>query len=174
MKPSLVPSLRPSSNPSINPSLEPSRAPSSLPSLKPSFVPSSLPTFEVQVEIQNGIQMEMRGIESMSTDEVLTFERQTEEYYAYFHNIFKDNDDVFGVEAEVFLTNRTSGDNVLLVTFTARMSYFTTDSSIDFKNLITEPFQQQSDRDFYVDEYLKADDEYQNLRSVSSVSLPNP
>jgi len=109
----------------------------------------------------------------MSTNEVLTFERQTEAYYAYFHNIFKDNDDVFGVEAEVFLTNRTSGDNVLLVTFTARMSYFTTDSSIAFEYLIIEPFQQQSDRDFYVDEYLKADDEYQNLRSVSSVSLRN-
>ncbi len=108
----------------------------------------------------------------MNANEVFEFEKQTAEYYAYYHNEFVDDDTVFGFESVVTVTNRDSSANVLVVTFSTRMRYFTTDLGVNYQDLVIDPFQERSDRAFYVSAYLQADDEFEDLESVSSLVLP--
>lgn len=155
----------------MNPTLSPTLAPTLSPTLTPTVSPTEPPTIDIQIAVQDGIQMEMRGIDSMNANEVFEFEKQTGEYYAYYHNDFVDDDAVFGFEAVVTVTNRESAAGTLLVTFSTRMRYFTTDLGINYQDLVTNPFQERSDRTFYVNAYLQADGEFEDLESVSSVTL---
>lgn len=103
-----------------------------LPMLSQTVSPMELPMIYLQAVAQDGIQKGMRGLDLMNGNEVFVVEKQTWGYYAYYHNNFVVDDDVFGFENIVTVTNRdlTAG-TVVMSSFSTRMRYFTTNLGTD-------------------------------------------
>lgn len=145
-----------------------------------------------------GLKMGMYGIEEMPEDDQALYEQRTAAYIQDFYNEnMRDGPHgiyVFDVEASVEVTfveeppedtplrnrrrledpggNDDCQGDPLTVTYTMALSYRTTDPNLNPNFVFAAPFGPADFREYYRDNYLKADGEFEGLTCSSQVEFP--
>jgi len=157
---------------------------SSSKSRKLTNAPTLSPTYPIQLSVQPNLVMGLFGITELTESEVVTFEEQTANFMQDFYNY--DAGAIFDVVATVEVTDtfleasdmvggqRFLQDNPLIVKYTTEITYRTSDPNLDAQSLVSEPFASEESRNFFVDQYLKADGEFQDLSGISPIEFPQP
>ena len=154
------------------------------------------------VAVRPDLEMSLFGISSMDLIETTFYENQTAAYIEQFYNDADSIQDdlqgiLFGVMARVTVTHlafpvatpelisdkkkgrgkrNLQGDtegNPLIVTFTIELRYNSSDSDLNPNILMAVPFETSIFRDYYMNEFLKSDGQFEDLTRTSAVEFPD-
>jgi len=113
------------------------------------------------------------------------YQTRTAQFIEFFYNADVNNDIVFDVTAIVTVTNQTPQqtrklearylqEDSIVVTYTTKLTFKTSDPESDPQELVVAPFETEFLRGIYVYQFLKEDGEFADVTGVTSVALPNP